>query len=235
MDRGKFYDTIRPMFGGKMKQSQVDGCERILSACNGLPITWTAYLLATALHETASTMLPVRETLASTDASAVSRLESSWKAGKLKWVKTPYWRFDSSGKTWLGRGYVQLTHKDNYAKASKLTGVDLLADPNRAMQPEAAAKILVEGSISGMFTGKKLADYLPGDYTGARRIINGTDKASLIAGYAKRFEEGLAAARWGEAVPRPKNVADYLTKPATGGFFNAIAAFLSRLFGGVKK
>ena len=34
--------------------------------------------------------------------------------------------------------------------------------------------------------------------------------------------------------PPTPNVADYLTKPASGGFFNAIAAFLSRLFGGKK-
>ena len=29
------------------------------------------------------------------------------------------------------------------------------------------------------------------DYVGARRVINGTDKANLIAGYAKTFEQIL--------------------------------------------
>ena len=40
--------------------------------------------------------------------------------------------------------------------------------------------------INGTFTGKKLRTYK--DYVSMRRIINGTDKASLIAGYATHFE-----------------------------------------------
>jgi hypothetical protein len=46
----------------------------------------------------------------------------------------------------------------------------------------------------GMFTGKKLSDYIKGqfaDYKEARRIINGTDKANLLAKYASRFEKIL--------------------------------------------
>lgn len=193
MKREAFFATVRAKLG-RLKQSQVDGFEVILAACDGLPRSHRAYLLATAWHETAATMQPVRETLATTDQAAVNRLEKAWKAGRLKSVKTPYWRFDASGKSWLGRGYVQLTHRDNYAKAAALTGVDLLGDPNRAMNPTVAAKILVEGSQVGLFTGKKLADYLPGDYLGARHIINGTDKAQLIASYAEIFDRALQAA-----------------------------------------
>ena len=204
MNRATFYDAIRSLFGGTIRQSQIDGCEALLAATDGLLITHRAYLFATALHETASTMQPVRETLAKTDESAVNRLESAWKAGKLGQVKTPYWRFDTQGKTWLGRGYVQLTHRDNYQKAAALTGVDLLGDPNKAMQPTVAAKILVDGCIIGIFTGKKLSDYLPGDYKGARRVVNGQDKAAAIAGYAVAFEAALRAAGASEAVSTPK-------------------------------
>lgn len=193
MKREAFFATVRAKLG-RLKQSQVDGFEVILTACDGLPRSHTAYLLATGWHETAATMQPVRETLATTDQAAVNRLERAFKAGKLKGVKTPYWRFDASGKTWLGRGYVQLTHRDNYAKAAALTGVDLLGDPSRAMNPTVAAKILVEGSQVGLFTGKKLSDYLPGDYVNARRVINGTDKAQLIASYAEIFDRALQAA-----------------------------------------
>ena len=127
MDYKTFFDTVRPLFGGKLSQSQVNGINTILNKSNGLPVPYVAYILATAQHETANTMLPVRETLASSDKSAVNILEKSWKSGKLKGVKTPYWRFDSDGKTWLGRGYVQLTHKYNYDKAGKMIGVDLLS------------------------------------------------------------------------------------------------------------
>lgn len=193
MNRAAFFSHVRSKLG-RLSQKQVDGFEIILAASEGLPRSHQAYLLATAYHETAATMQPVRETLAATDQAAVNRLERAWKAGKLKSVKTPYWRFDASGKTWLGRGYVQLTHRDNYAKAAALTGVDLLGDPGRAMNPTVAAKILVEGSQVGLFTGKKLSDYLPGDYLGARKIINDTDKAQLIASYAEIFDRALQAA-----------------------------------------
>lgn len=190
-----FFDAVRPLFGGRLKQSQVDGLTALVGATAGLPTPYRAYLLATAQHETAHTMLPVRETLAKTDDQAVSRLESAWRNGKLKTVKTPYWRKDSAGKTWLGRGYVQLTHKVNYERASKLTGVDLVANPNAAMRPDVAAKVLVQGCLVGMFTGKKLADYLDGpkpDYVGARRVVNGTDRAQSIATLARGYEKAFS-------------------------------------------
>ena len=205
MNRQGFYGKVRDKFGA-LKQPQVDGFETILAASDGLPRSHRAYLLATAWHETAHTMQPVRETLCKTDAAAVNALERAWKKGQLKWVKTPYWRFDQDGKTWLGRGYVQLTHKDNYKRAAALTGVDLLGDPNKAMQPSVAAKILVEGCEIGMFTGKKLSDYLPGDYRKARRVVNGTDRAAEIAGYAEAFERALQAAGVSEA-PTPTKTA----------------------------
>lgn len=191
MSTAAFFAAARPLFGGTLSQSQVDGLTTILEATKGLPISHRAYLLATTQHETAHTMQPVRETLAKTDDSAIARLENAWAKGQLKWVKTPYWRKDAEGKTWLGRGYVQLTHKANYQKASALTGVDLVANPNAAMRPAVAAKILVAGSQQGMFTGKKLSDYLPGDYVGARRIINGTDRAADIAKLAAGYEAAL--------------------------------------------
>jgi putative chitinase len=51
--------------------------------------------------------------------------------------------------------------------------------------------------IRGMFTGKKLADYFDGkraDWTGARRIVNGTDKAAVIAGYGRAYYAALRSA-----------------------------------------
>ncbi len=43
-------------------------------------------------------------------------------------------------------------------------------------------------------TGKRLSDYIkPGsvDYLNARRIVNGTDRAEQIAGYAREYERAL--------------------------------------------
>ena len=81
---------------------------------------------------------------------------------------------------------MQLTHAANYEKAGKALGIDLVANPSRAMEPTVSAAILVRGMMEGWFTGKRLSDY-PHDFIEARRIVNGTDKAQLIAGYADRF------------------------------------------------
>lgn len=174
MTRAAFYDTIRPLFGGKMDQKQVDGTEALLAATDDLPITHRAYILATAFHETAHTMQPIAE--------------YGKGRGKKYGVK------DESGKAPYGRGYVQLTWRDNYAKADdKLAlGGALVKDYDLAMQPTIAAQIIVRGMQEGWFTGKKMHDYLPGDYVNARRIVNGMDRAKLIAGYAVKFEAALS-------------------------------------------
>lgn len=203
MNREAFFNDARHIFGGRLKQSQMQGMEIILIASDGLPVSHRAYLLATAKHETAHTMQPVREALAKSDDGAVMALEKAFKAGRLPWVRTPYWRKDADGKAWFGRGFVQLTHKENYQTASKKMGIDLIADPSAALSPMIAARILVQGSSEGWFTGKKLSDYLPGDYMGARRIINGTDKAKEIAAIAEAFERALLAGDAGAITPTP--------------------------------
>jgi len=87
-------------------------------------------------------MQPVREAMASTDAEAIARLERAWAAGRMTGVRTAYWRRDADGKSWLGRGYVQLTHKSNYIRAGRELGVDLVGNPDLAMDPAIAARIL---------------------------------------------------------------------------------------------
>jgi predicted chitinase len=101
----------------------------------------------------------------------------------------------NGGQAPYGRGYVQLTWDENYEKADKelrLNGA-LIADYDKAMEPSIAAAIMVRGMQEGWFTGKKLSNYLPGDYINARRVINGVDKSAMIAGYARAFEKALTA------------------------------------------
>jgi hypothetical protein len=57
------------------------------------------------------------------------------------------------------------------------------------------------GMKGGWFTGRKLIDFLTDDgestragYMAARRVINGQDKADLIADYALAFRAALKAA-----------------------------------------
>lgn len=192
------------------------------SRANGLTKPQTAYVLATSYHETAHTMKPVRETLATSDAQAVARLEAAWAKGQLKWVKTPYWRPDTEGKSWFGRGYVQITHKANYQRVGERIGANLVASPSYALEPRYAVKILVRGMVEGLFTGKKLADYITPaykDYVNARRIVNGTDKAQEIALLAEQYESALP---------------DVVIKPpvkTSGGFW---ANLFAAIFGGKK-
>jgi predicted chitinase len=128
-----------------------------------------AYILATVKHETANTFEPIEE--------------YGKGAGNVYGELI-------QGHKYYGRGYVQLTWQWNYKKFGDLLGVDLVENPDLALEPDIAGKILYIGMIKGLFTGKKLDDYINEDgvdYINARRIINGTDKDTLIASYATTY------------------------------------------------
>lgn len=180
MDRSIFYAHVRAsLFSGTLAQSQVDGMNAILDEWDKRKLTdvrWLAYMLGTVYHECARTMQPIKE------------------YGGTHARYAPY----------FGRGFVQLTWEANYAKAGKVIGVDLVANPDLALDIHNATLILYDGMLEGWFTGKKLADYIHGtvcDYLNARRIINGTDRAQLIAGYASSFESAIRAAVMNQPVP----------------------------------
>jgi hypothetical protein len=129
-----------------------------------------AYGLGTVKREAGNAMLPVREGNYLKHPMGYLR--------RLRYY--PYY----------GRGLVQLTWKANYLKYQKILGIPLVANPDLALRFDVAAFILVHGMKHGVFTGKALSDYIrPGhvDFIGARRIINGTNKASLVASYGKEF------------------------------------------------
>lgn len=179
-----FYDYIRGDAGElfpKMTPTQLQGIEALLAYGAGkLPASWMAYCLATAYHETGKLMQGVKEGF---------NLSDAWRQKNLRYYP------------WYGRGLVQLTWEANYKAASELVGENLIANPDRALDLTISVKILIEGMLSGLFTGKKLRDYLPQQptrvqYANARRIINGTDKADLIAGYAIEFAKGLKLGDW---------------------------------------
>jgi len=173
----------------------IDECKKA-----GLLRNQCAYVLATAWHET-GTYRYMREVWGPT--AAQKRYEGRKDLGNT--VK-------GDGKKFLGRGFVQITGRRNYTDWSKRLGVDLLKEPQLAEQPAIAARIIVDGMKLGAFTGKTLADYVTltkSDFHGARRIVNGTDKAGLIAGYAIKLDDLLKAEGYGAAKPAdaPKPVA----------------------------
>lgn len=199
MDKDTFFAFARRApFGGRLTQQQVDGANALFDAWEhdgDGDVRKLANVLAQVFHETGGRMVPVRETFAASDATVIRRLDRAWAAGQMPQVKTAYWRGG-----WFGRGPIQVTHEDNYVRMGQALGVDLRANPGLLLQQPWGARSAVVGMMQGLFTGKKLADYFNGntnDPVGARRIVNGTDKASLIAGYHASFLDALKAAQNG--------------------------------------
>ena len=164
----------------------VNGLFQVFNEYNnegGTNLLYVAYCLASVNHETNQTFLPLRE----------------YGKGKGK----PYGsnididgsRYHGLDHIYYGRGYIQITWLSNYIKLGKLLGIDLVNDPDLALDPVVAAKILVVGCLRGIFTGKSLSDYIKTgkrlEFIRARRVVNGNDKSELIATYAEKFLECL--------------------------------------------
>lgn len=177
IDRAKFWELARAILHGPT-QPQVDGTNAILDGWeqrypNG-DVRWLAYILATALWETNRTMQPVRE--------------AYWESEEWRKENLRYYPF-------YGRGYVQLTWKDNYQKLGALLYLDLVTNPDLALDPAIAADVIFIGMERALFTGVGLGRYFSDtveDPINARRIVNGTDHAGDIAALYEQFKEALA-------------------------------------------
>lgn len=177
MSREQFYNTIRQnLFGGALTQSQVDGIEALFLQQDKYKLIQTqfAYILATVFHETGARMQPVKE------------------RGGEGYLRTkayyPYY----------GRDLVQTTWKGNYEKVKNYTGIDVVTNPDLIGELSLAAEVAFVFMIKGWYTGKKLCDYITTaktDYKGARKIINGIDKAEQIRDYAQHFYRALIYVR----------------------------------------
>lgn len=197
MTKGGF-DILRAKFG-KLSQSQVDAINFIVDAMDrDKSITYPqgAYILATTWHETATTMLPIAEY-----GKGKGRPYGTWQRnskGELYAYKngnrnTVYLQSEYP-HLYYGRGETQNTWFDNYDKLSKVFSVDFLKNPDLLLTQEWSTPVTIYSMKNGLYTGRKLSDYIhqsKKDYVNARRIINGTDKANLIAGYADTFEKAL--------------------------------------------
>lgn len=193
MNRVFFFTEIKPLFGGKLTQSQVDGLNAILEANESYRVgnKQFAYILATIYHETGivrnkqliRTFQPVEE---------MSKGKGRKYGAKVKFSGEPYVLPD---KIYYGRGHTQNTWFEVYEKLTVLAKKqgydwDFLNNPELLLQMQPSIWATFEAMKIGLYTGRKLSDYINTqkcDYINARRIINGTDKAELIAGYANQF------------------------------------------------
>lgn len=196
INRQKFFAGYKAAFRS-LTQGQVSGLESLLSSLERdkeLPfVTYMAYMLATLKHETADTFQPITEyggqsyfnkydpVLADTATRrATARANGNTQKG--------------DGYKYRGRGFVQITWKNNYKRLGDAIGYDLVNYPEKALDPAVAYQVMSYGMRKGIFTGKKLADYMSANkanYREARRIINALDKADTIKNYAIHFEKIL--------------------------------------------
>lgn len=189
INRTNFFAKVRTAFG-KLNQKQVDGFNAILDEWERSTykdIRWLAYMFATAWHETAHTMQPIEE---------YGRGKGRKYGSKIKNSGVTY---SFPDKIYYGRGHVQLTWYENYQLMGRLLGIDLLNKPELALEMNVSVKIMFEGMLRGAssfgdFTGKCLEMYFnekTDDPIGARRVINGADKAELISGHYNKFLHSL--------------------------------------------
>lgn len=193
INRKAFFDGYRDAYG-KLSQSQVDGLGLLLSSVeyyDDVPdLRWVAYILATVKHECADTWQPIVERGSK---GYFDQYEAGTAIGKRLGNTTL-----GDGFRFRGRGYVQLTGRANYVRMDEVLGdVGLYGNPDRALIPAIAYEIMVVGMLLGLFTGRKLSDYLNAtvtDYVRARQIINGMEQAERIAGYATTLQQILEGA-----------------------------------------
>jgi len=191
IDREKFYNGFRQKFG-KLVQPKVDAINFLLDEFDKSELfdskAKIAYAFATIMRETAETFQPVKEGYWITN-NRVQKLYNYYYNHNRHALDTIFPN-GLAEKNYLGRGYVQVTHNYNYKNIGDKIGVDLLNNPDKALEPEIAYKIMEYGMFNGTFTGKKLSRYINNsiiDYYNARKVINGLDSAKEIASNAEKF------------------------------------------------
>ena len=103
---------------------------------------------------------------------------------------------EGDGFKYRGRGFIQLTGRDNYTRAGKDLGIDLVSNPDLASEPETAAKIaLWYWNQRGI--GKHARQ---GDIEKVTKLINGgtiglEDRRSKFAKYMNVVGSGTALAK----------------------------------------
>lgn len=193
-----FFDTVRPLFGGRLNQYQVDGMNNVVEYGEkwGYSALHLAYILATAKHESANWMQPIREgarrfgpdysdaqakrAVASIHAKGIIRTNYALPAGPHR-------------QSYYGRGLIQITWYENYLKFERLLKKPLTAQPDLALEWDVALDILFLGMRDGMFRHERSLSMIESheDYKAARDIVNGDGHKTW--GGVDRIDDRIAA------------------------------------------
>lgn len=218
INRKTFFAEIKNTVGGYVGEvgaKRIAGIDAILDAFDTEGVTdprWMAYVLATPMIETGETFAPITESLNYSEASLLSKFGKRITAAQAKkygrnashaanqeaigniiyggpWGKTNLGnKLTGDGFKYRGRGLVQTTGRRLYEIFGYADNPEAVGDI------KISADIMVRGMRDGTFTGKKLSDYFNDDktdWTNARRIVNGVDRAADIARIAQVFYKAL--------------------------------------------
>jgi hypothetical protein len=204
VNKDYFINNYHRLFGKKLSAVKQNNIFTIIDAFENddamKSLRWLAYILATSMHESNDTFAPVAEGYwIKPESKRVSSLYNYYTKNNPGALRTMFPN-GKSGTAYYGRGrVVQLTHDFNYKLASlKIYGdLRLFNDPDMIIN-DAACDLAVtfRGMHEGWFTGYRLEQFFPlgsnkANWRSARKIINGLDKANLIAGYAMKFYDLL--------------------------------------------
>jgi putative chitinase len=202
IDKKKFFDGYRRVYGA-LQQDTVDTLDAILDVFIAntpsiKPLEKYAYMLATVRYEVGPNMTPIVENMN----YSAKRITQVWPS-RFKTIAAaePYAHnpaklgnnvyanrlgngdaASGDGYKYRGRGIgAQFTGRVNYEKFSKLFNIDLVNNPDLAMDNKIGAEILYLGSTKGLFTGVSLGNYInenETDFVNARRVVNNDVKRS---------------------------------------------------------
>lgn len=207
INRAVFYRELRKGLFQSLSRRQVAGMEVLLdvweeSYADDYPMSFLAASLGTTKLETAHTMQPIKEIggrkyfMGMYDKTG-NRPKKAAELGNTK---------VGDGATFSGKGFVQATGRGNSRKLGKLfkkyfnIDVDFEENPDKLLEPFYAAHALYLGCITGLYTGKGWGDYIKSspatfnEFKSSRRVVNGTNKATMIAGYCVEFQKALTRA-----------------------------------------
>ncbi len=184
IDRKYFYDNYRNEFG-RLSQKLVNALNFLLDRLDESEFisleNQQAGTLANIGHETAWTFEPIRE------------------RGPYSYFRYLIGRLGNRNHKeaydYRGGGFIQTTGKSNYIMMNpfvqaKYPDIDIVKNPEKITDPNVSWITTEIGLWKGLYTGKKINDYLTRtktDLYNFRRCINGTDRAKLIEGYGYKF------------------------------------------------
>jgi len=188
IDKVAFYASARKgIFGGSLDADQVKGMDALFDAYDGYgrgDIRDLANIFGQTKRETGGKMFPIHEMGGPTYFAKYDKGKLAKQLGNTQ---------PGDGARYHGRGFIQITGRANYAKLGKILNVDLVGNPDLALD----VKISAHHAYDGDLCGKKLENYFNDkvtDWQQARRIINGMDHANEVADNSRQFYAALLAA-----------------------------------------